>query len=262
MTTACWFCGEALDAGAERCRHCGELLVEGARPAGAAAPRGRDPWDPGELLRWTFDDPEWVKKIALGALCLLGSCLVAPMWLFMGYRLRIAREQRARPGAPMPDWSDPGELLAEGLRLWLAMLLLVGLLLAGFGAIVGVGLAVDLLTTGRPGPGLALAGVAAYGLILFGSLALQYVLPAIELEFLETGSILSAVRFGSLWRHVSTDATDYLVLFIYVFALGMLASFGVVACYVGMFFTIPWAQFTGACAVGRFAARRDARARA
>ena len=88
------------------------------------------------------------------------------------------------------------------------------------------GLALDLLTTGQPGlfTGITV-GLAYLGLIV-GALAFSYIVPAIELELLETGSPLSAFHFGSIWRRVTRRPGDYFLMFVYHFVVQMIGGFG------------------------------------
>lgn len=264
--TSCPYCAEPLPAaGLEKCPLCGERLVAKA----AAGPQGDAvaEYELGRVVGWATQDPEWLSKVLIGAACMLGSFLFLPALALLGYKLRVARQQRDHPGAtPMPAWDDWGALISDGFRLWVASVLpglAVGLgaaaLMGALGGIVyfvvGAGGG-----AGGPPPGLQVAimvGVFAfYGLFILLSLVLMYLMPAIELEFLETESILSGVRLGALWRRVTTDPIEYLLLFVYHYLLQLIGSLGAVACLIGVFLSMPWFFATDGALLGRYLAKK------
>lgn len=245
--TPCTYCHEPVAPDAAKCPHCGEALVE--RPRQAAE-------DLSEVFGWMFQDPNWVVKLVICTGCLLFSCLLLPMVAAMGYKLRVARQQRRAPGVtPMPEWDDPGALLADGARVFGAMLLLALVLFTAAGLLLGGGAAVDLLTSGRLGPFFAIAGAVAYVGVLAGSLGLQYVLPAIEMELVETGSPLAALRVRALWRRISTRPGDYFLLFIYCFVTNMIGGF----LWFLLYAPVAWAMVTQGALIGRYLAQQRAK---
>ncbi len=266
--TSCPYCAEPLPAAdLEKCPLCGERLVAKA----AAGPQGDAvaEYELGRVLGWATRDPEWLSKVLIGAACMLGGFLVLPTLAMLGYKLRVARHQREHPGAtPMPAWDDWGALIADGFRLWVATVLpglavglAAGVLLSAVGGVVFlVASSGGGQGGGGPPPGLQLAfmlGVFAfYGFIIVLSLLLMYVMPAIELEYLETESVLSGIRLGALWRRIASDPVEYLVMFVYHYLLQLIGSLGAIACFVGMFFTVPWFLMTDGALLGRYLAKK------
>lgn len=245
--TTCPFCSEEIAEAATKCHHCGEGLTP--KPA-----RGGD--DLSEVLGWVFKDPDWVVKIIIGTACMLAFCLFVPLFALQGYKFRIARQQQRAPGAtPMPAWDEPGALIWDGLKEFVSLLLAVFVMLFGLGLVFGLGVALDLLTSGKPGPFTALFGIVAYIGIFVFSLGFSFVVPAIELEFLETGSPFSSLHLGSLWRRITVRPGDYFLLFIYHFVAQMIGGFLAILLYA----PVTWSLYTQGAILGRYLAQQRAK---
>lgn len=245
--TTCPFCSEHIVEGTTKCPHCGEGLTP--RP-------GRDGGELSEVLGWVFRDPEWAIKIIIGTVCLLAGCLLAPLFALQGYKFRIARQQQRAPGAtPMPGWDQPGALIWDGLKQTISMCILLLLLYASVGLLWALGFLVDLATTGQPGPFAAIGFMVFVAGLAAGALCLTYFMPAIELEFLETGSPFASLHLGAVWRRVTTRPGDYFELFLYHFlsqVIGGLLSFLLYA-------PVTWGMFTQGAILGRYLARQRAK---
>ena len=109
----------------------------------------------------------------------------------------------------------------------------------------------------RSGMIMVIGLLLMYGVFFVGIFAFQYVQPAIELQYLETGAITSGLHLRSLWQRVSKDPVDYLLFFIYHYLTNFLGALGMFACYIGMFVTMPWAIFTDGALMGRYLAKQD-----
>jgi hypothetical protein len=158
----------------------------------------------------------------------------------------------------MPEWDGWGELIVDGLKLTCNMMI-VGLGLACVvGLVIGAGVGVGFLTgtAGKPNPLFITLGILFGELVgIGGGLALSYFMPAIELEYLLTGSPVAVLSVGRVWRRVSVRAGDYFMLFIYTFVVQLIAQFTAILCYL----PLPWAMYTQGCLVGRFIAQQRAK---
>ena len=255
----CPYCDEPISLQAERCPFCGERLVEAEQET--TEQDAQEAYDIGKVVSWPLQDPNWTRHFGWGVLHIIMSCLLVPSLALVGYKLRIARQQAVRPGWPtLPSWDDWWGLVVTGFRhaIALCMLPLMAMILVGSGA---AGLFLYAESTGNQGLGVV-SVVGFYALALLLSLVYQLILPAVELEFLETDSILASLDFGALLRQITAAPTDYLLLVIFYFLLQMLGSMGAMACYVGMLFTLPWMFFAQGALIGRFLAVRRTRERA
>lgn len=66
-----------------------------------------------KAFSFVFEDPDWAKKILIGGLITLipvvGSLLV------LGYMVSVGRNVIRGNPRPLPDWSDFGQMLIDGL---------------------------------------------------------------------------------------------------------------------------------------------------
>lgn len=250
----CPFCAEPIDKADVKCKACGEAIVK--RPTVLS---GGDPVDPTQVLGWAMKDPNWITKGLIGAACFLGAVFILPFCALMGYKLRCARQQLESPGLePMPDWDGFMEMAGDGFKLLVSMMLFTFLLIFGFVLFMGAMVALDFATSGQPGPFTAIGGMICYiGLIGFSLIFQIAILPAIELEYLETGSVASSLHFGALWRRMTTRVGDYLTMAVVYFLIGMIAQMvGMLLCFVGMYFTTPVGMYTQGALLGRYLAQQ------
>jgi hypothetical protein len=75
------------------------------------------------ILAYPFRDPHWVKKLGTGILVLLASFIipVLPYLVLYGYIGRIVRNSAAGEEDTLPEWTDLGGLMSEGLRVFGAL---------------------------------------------------------------------------------------------------------------------------------------------
>jgi hypothetical protein len=259
------------------CARCGDFgcascFVKGGSMCFRCAPDGERKLDLGASLKWPFGDPALATSILIGAVCLLFSFLLVPMFILQGYQLRIARAVRRDERAALPTWENPGELLWDGLKAWLAVFLpifvaemvLAVLLVAIVAVIVAVaaGSAPPTAPRGPPPNGVLIAGVMGELIFIFiigiFSLVVAYAHAAIELRYLRTGSALSGFELRELWAIVSKRPSRYAELFVFLLVVGLIGSVvGQLALCVGLLATIPWSMFVKAHLLGSHWARDD-----
>jgi hypothetical protein len=246
----CPFCSESIEPASVKCRHCGEAMPE-------AKPRQQGD-ELTEAFKWVFEDPNWVVKLFIGVACAVFGvflCMI-PMFALIGYKVRVMRQQARAPGAtPMPEWDDWGTLIIDGLKLWFGQMLFVFMMLMVLGLFAGGGIGLDLLTSGQPGPFTAIGVVLGYGGLIVMALGFNYLIPAIEVEYLLTGSPIAALHFRRLWRRMMTRPGDYFMLFIYHFITGMIGGMLAILLYL----PFMWSWYTQGAIIGRWVAQQRAK---
>ncbi|MGD8731588.1 MAG: DUF4013 domain-containing protein, partial [Anaerolineales bacterium] len=77
--------------------------------------------------------------------------------------------------------------------------------------------------------------ISCFGL-LYG-LALAFFLPAAYGELAATDDLGASFNIGKIFGHIRAAPSAYLLTFLGMIAAGILASFGVILCFVGVLFT-------------------------
>lgn len=185
----------------------------------------------GRAFTFFLDDPEWIKKVLLGALIslipLVGS------FILIGWGLAVARNVYQGSDNPLPEWDDLGGYLVRGLIAWVGaflwalpvIMLFVCTFLAFFAA-------------NGSEVGTALIVLGSFCLSFFAIAYLALILPvpiaryAIKDDFgamFEFSAILDEVRrgFGSL----------FVVLVVWIVAAWVIVPLGFLACFVGVYVT-------------------------
>ncbi len=251
------------------CDRCGDFGCKTCIPTGRScircAPLGDiEKPDFGKSINFLKDDPRWGSKVAMGAACFLGMVFIAPLFILMGYHARIARREREGVKGGLPEWDGVGELFIDGFKSYLALFLpLLVLYFLMFGGIFVVAFATMPPAGTRGGgqpPPLFMAATIFSVLVIYGFVFLHsFLTPAIQVEYIRTGSVLSGFHVGALWRIVASHPFDYFILFVIGFVLYMLSTLvGYLLCLIGIFATIPAAIYVQGHYLGRYCAWLDA----
>lgn len=169
-----------------------------------------------EAFSFPRRDDDWLVTVLIGGVLTLLGFLVIPAILVNGYLLRVTRAA-VRGEAEPPAFDDWGELLVDGVLVWVVELVYVGvpgLLLA---LIMGTFVVITAVTTSTT---VGVAPRAATGIALVVGLALlavlgtllvvaAYLLPAALANFARTGDVLAAFHLGTVAR--AAFSVDYLV---------------------------------------------------
>ncbi len=166
-------------------------------------------------LTFPFEDPQWVKKVAIGTgLSIAGFIVpIIPMLFVYGYSLRIMQRIISEDGKPaLPEWKDWGKLFTDGVKLWGAGLLyslpILILLIAGMAVILFVFLlpVTSVRSGGTPPP--QNWALFAGGFVLLGAMILVLVVLSWAIALLQGAglshlaakdSFAAAFRFGEWW---------------------------------------------------------------
>ena len=172
-------------------------------------------------FKYVFSDPNWLSRMLLGGLYLLLSVIVIGGMVVMGYERKLFLALIKDPKAPLPEF-DFGADLAAGAPVF-AIRLLWGL--------IGMGLLL-----------VPCVGWAAFiGLIAF--------IPVAEMRYFTTGNFGAAFEFGAIWDFIKVNFNNVILFVIIGYVAGIAASFGMIACIIGMYFTAFLAQLVRACAM-------------
>lgn len=211
--------------------------------------------DFGKAFTFTFDDPDWIKKVLIG-----GVVTLVPIFNLAatGYSLEVTK--RVINGEPrlLPEWDDLGGKFVKGLLVAvigfvyaLPILLLVCLMQGGMMLLGG---AAGSSRSGGEAAGGATAVIAScfVCLIFLYSLFLGLVLPAAIGNYAAKDQLGAAFRFADIASLVQKNTGAYLMVLLIEIASGLAASLvGSIACGIGLIFTAFWAMLVNGHATGQ-----------
>ncbi len=173
------------------------------------------------------EDQNWLSKLGIGALIALVPIL---NFALSGYAIEHLKNTSNGMDVPLPPWDNLGEKFMDGLKLFVATLILglpiilltciITIASGGLAAISGG--AEELEGAAAAGIGvltLALACLSAlYGLFL------AYLLPAIYIQYTKTRDIGACLRIGELLNIARANTGDYLIIFVVFIGLTFVFS--------------------------------------
>lgn len=188
-----------------------------------------------ELLRYPSRREDWTRTVLVGGALWLFGFLVVPAIVASGYGLAVVRGRLAGEDAP-PGFEDWRELLVDGLRVWVVLLVY-----SVVPAVLGLGVfggAVAAIATGSDvGLVVGLLGLGLGGLLLLVVwLAFYYLLPASLAILAASGRLGDAFDVGTVRAVVASRA--YAVPWLWS-ALVLLVA-GAVAGALNVFPVVGW----------------------
>ena len=215
--------------------------------------------DIGRSFKFMFEDEGWITKILIGGI--LGLIPIVNFVIY-GYQLEVIKNVSQDQDLPLPDWDDFGGKFIKGLMVVIASfiyslpLILVGIVYFVVMMIVGGGAA----STGSEDVSGAAGGIFAicsiafycvaflYSIIVYGFIFVPGVMRYAEEE--EFGAFF---KFGENLRVATSNLGSYIVMLLVIMLAGIVAEVvGVIACGIGILFTIFWAILVSGHLFGQF----------
>jgi hypothetical protein len=191
--------------------------------------------DFGKAFTFAFDDPDWLKKIAINAL--IGIIPIVGQIYLMGWGLEVARRVATGSAQPLPD-VDFGTYLGYGFKAFVVALVYTAPLWVS--ALVVAGLSALLYEVSQE----AANTIGMVVGICFGFFGLVYglliglVMPAAFTRMVIFGRIKDGLAFGSVFSLVRAAPGAYLLVLVGTIVAQFLAGIvGGIACGIGVIFT-------------------------
>jgi len=216
--------------------------------------------DIGSAFTYMFDDPDWVKKLAIGGGIAIGGVILSPiivglaiLLLLGGYMLETLKSVRDGQKA-LPEWTDFGNLFMKGLMVFLIGLIynIPSLIFSCLSGVTNgvMGQADSNSTLAQVLPILA-ACFGCFQLIL--SLAAAVITPAGLIRYARYDTFGAAFQFGEIFNFIKTNIGNYIVAILLGWVAGLVGLLGLIACIIGVFFTFFWATLVSANLYGQLA---------
>ena len=185
---------------------------------------------------YVFDDPDWVKKVALIAVVTLIP--IVGFLVAMGWMLEVTRRVINRDPRPLPDLNFGAQLGLGFKALVVALGYAVPVLILELPIIIGT----SVLTDGSEmSTNIILAlSVCCGGLIFIYALLLAVMMPAAYGNVAAQNSIGAGFKFGQIIGLLRANPGAYLLALLGTLLGSFVASLGMVACIIGVFFTYAY----------------------
>jgi hypothetical protein len=192
--------------------------------------------DFGLAFSFPFQDQQWIKKLLITAVLILVPIIG---WIaVLGWSLEVTRRVIRQHPEPLPDWSEFGALLGLGFK----------------GFLIGIVLSIPAWVISLPSVALsafaqdsadlqsivAIVSICTSCVSILYSIVLAFATPAAYGELASTDQIGAALNPGRILQLVRAAPSGYLIAILGTLVGGIVASLGVIACVVGVFFTFAY----------------------
>ncbi len=196
----------------------------------------------GKAFTFAFEDQDWIKKVLLAGL--IGLIPIVGQLFVLGWGLEITRRVIRQDPQPLPDWSNFGGYLLDGLK----------------GAVIAFVYALPIILVQACNQGITFgatelisdydtaATITMVVLVCFGCLTFLYailmglILPAAMGNFVATDQLGAAFRFGQVFKLFKASPVSFVLVLLGSLIAGFVGSLGVILCFVGVIFTSAYAS--------------------
>lgn len=219
--------------------------------------------DFGKAFTYVFEDKNWMMKVLIGGL--ISLIPIAGLIIVIGYMLTAMKNVADGQPEPLPEWSNFGDFFMKGLYAFVGVLvyfLPVIVLSCCMGVLSFVATSAAVSTTTSNSSAQA-AGGTLLSVIGFLSICVNCVVALYSLvagltlyapltRFAMTANQLSVFwDFRGNFAFIQKNAANYVIALVVAWVASIVASFGIILCLVGIFFTTFWSSMVAAHAFGQ-----------
>lgn len=209
--------------------------------------------DIGSSFSYMFKDEDWIKKILIG-----GVVGIIPIVNFaaIGYMIQIIRNVRDGQALPLPEWDEFGKYFVDGL--WIFLIFLVWAIPIIFVACLqGIGTAVLAEASEDAANAFGVISACFSCVIVLWALVIAAVSPAILVRYTEVGEFMAGFQFSEILNIIRANVGNYIIVILLIWVAGLIASFGVILCLIGVIFTEFWSYLVAGNLLGQLAAQEQ-----
>ena len=209
--------------------------------------------DIGSSFSYMFQDEDWIKKILIG-----GVVGIIPIVNFaaIGYMIQIIRNVRDGQALPLPEWDEFGKYFVDGL--WIFLIFLVWAIpIIVVACLQGIGTAVLAEARQDATDAFGVISVCFSCVIGLWALVIAAVSPAILVRYTEVGEFMAGFQFSEIIDIIRANVGNYIIVILLIWVAGLIASFGVILCVIGVIFTQFWSYLVTGNLLGQLAAQEQ-----
>jgi hypothetical protein len=198
-----------------------------------------------------FKDEDWIKKILIGGV--VGAIPIVN-FAAIGYLIQIIRNVRDGQTLPLPEWDEFGKYFVDGL--WIFLIFLVWAIpIIVVACLQGVGTAALAEASDDAANAFGIISACFTCVMVLWGLVIAAVSPAIMVLFAEVGEFMAGFRFSEIFEVIRADVGNYIIVILLIWVAGLIASFGVILCVIGVIFTQFWSYLVAGNLMGQLAAQ-------
>ena len=198
--------------------------------------------DIGKAFNFIFEDPQWLLKVIIAALFMLLSFVGLGIFVLLGYIVELTQRVIRREQYPLPEWKDVGIKFIVGFKYFVVLfayalpVLLLSIPLMVLTAISALSESSQALN--------ALLAIYSFGFVL---LLIPYILfyilltPIITYRFALREKISDGLDVGSILSDFGRNWQSTLLVGLISVGLETFAGIGILAFFIGVFFTLFYA---------------------
>jgi len=188
-----------------------------------------------QALSFAFEDPQWVRKLAVGGLIAFLSfycgLIIFLGFLLIGYYLQVIRTACRNGNTELPDWSDLGKIFVDGILG--TVILVYFLIVGGVGAIAIVYFATHPYIHETE----MVLGIISVSLVMLVALTVTANLALVQ--FAQTENFAAAFSFSDLANVLKQQGANLIAITVFSIILN-----GILLC-VGLGIFSPFTNFWG-----------------
>jgi hypothetical protein len=191
-----------------------------------------------DAFTYVFQDPDWFKKIIIPGLVGVLIPIIGQI-LLLGWALKVTLNVIRKNPNPLPEM-DFGADLGRGFKAWVVALVYSIPLIIFYLPFFILSLSTNNSNEQSMGFVLVIAGICFGFLMLLYAIIMGLMLPAAYARVAVEDSIGAGFAFGEIFKMVKNNLAAYLLVFVGTIAASFISSLGSMACFVGVFVTVPY----------------------